>query len=326
MDEVARLANVSKPTVSRALSGSDLVNEKTKKHVLEVAQKYGYSVNRNAQKLRQSRSNTIAVSVDFQSYSNNHISDPFIFELLAGVSEALSDQGKDLLLCSHNNNDTDSLNMLLSSRTADGIIFLGQGHREETFEELSRFNTPFVVWGASIKGMRYGIVGSDNFLGGQLAGQHFELLQRRKLLFVGDPSYDEMGLRKQGLEQHAKGYGAELTDLLVNQFSFDAVSLAMEDYISENGFNFDGVFAWSDTGAMAVIRVLIDHGCKVPDDVSVIGYNDIQSSAHFAPSITTIRQDTVLAGEALVAMMLDVIEGKPVGSKTISTELVVRTT
>ncbi len=95
MDDIAALAQVSKPTVSRALGNSPLVNAKTREHVRAVARKHGYAVNRNAQKLRHNRSNTIAVSIDFQSHQKNHVSDPFIFELLAGVSEALGDLNQD---------------------------------------------------------------------------------------------------------------------------------------------------------------------------------------------------------------------------------------
>ena len=87
MGDIARLANVSKPTVSRALSNSPLVNPKTRDHVLSIAAEHGYAVNRNARKLRQKRTNTIAVSMDFRSHQSNHIADPFMFDLLAGVSE-----------------------------------------------------------------------------------------------------------------------------------------------------------------------------------------------------------------------------------------------
>ncbi len=98
MDDIAHLAQVSKPTVSRALSNSSLVNAKTKQHVLSVARKHGYVVNRNAQKLRHKHTNAIGLSMDFLSHRKNHVSDPFIFELLAGVSEALGNLNQDLLL------------------------------------------------------------------------------------------------------------------------------------------------------------------------------------------------------------------------------------
>ena len=98
MDDVARAANVSKPTVSRVLSNSPLVTAKTRERVLQAARAQGYAVNRNAQKLRQERCNTVAVVLDFGSHRHGAIGDPFIFELLAGVSEALSVREIDLLL------------------------------------------------------------------------------------------------------------------------------------------------------------------------------------------------------------------------------------
>lgn len=90
MGDIARLADVSKPTVSRVLNNSPLVGAKTRDHVLQVARAHGYAVNRNAQKLRQTRTETIAVVLDFGSHRHGRIADPFVFELLAGVSEALS--------------------------------------------------------------------------------------------------------------------------------------------------------------------------------------------------------------------------------------------
>ncbi len=86
MLDVAREAKVSKPTVSRALSDNPLVTKETKEHIIETARKLGYVVNRNAQKLRHKNTNTVAVSFDFLSHRQNRISDPFIFDLLAGIS------------------------------------------------------------------------------------------------------------------------------------------------------------------------------------------------------------------------------------------------
>ena len=137
MDDIAALAKVSKPTVSRALSDSPLVNAKTRERVLAVARKHGYAVNRHAQKLRHKRTNTIGVSIDFHSHRKNHISDPFMFELIAGVSEALGDLNQDLLLTAPNHNDLEAFQHILLSRGVDGFIFLGQGHRESMIEECA---------------------------------------------------------------------------------------------------------------------------------------------------------------------------------------------
>ncbi len=328
MDDIAALAKVSKPTVSRALSDSPLVNEQTKQHVLSVARKHGYAVNRNAQRLRHKNTNTIGVSIDFRSHRKNHISDPFIFELLAGVSEALGNLNQDLLLCAPNHNDTDSLQTIYSSRGADGFIFLGQGHRESMLNEFALTGAPMVVWGAPRENSPYCVVGSDNLLGGQMAAEYFLKQRRRNFLFVGDPSHCEIQRRRQGLHQAAEksGKSAILEDVVLSDFSYESAFDAANKHLDQAKSPPDAIFAYSDTAAMAFIRVLVDRGLRVPEDVSVVGYNDIPAAAFFSPRITTVRQDTYQAGKLLVKKLMQILDNKKPRSGTIKTELVVRDT
>lgn len=328
MEQIAKLAKVSKPTVSRALSDSPLVNPVTKERVLSVAREHGYAVNRNAQKLRHKRTNTIAVSLDFLSHRRNHISDPFIFDLLAGVSEALGERNQDLLLCAPNHNDADAFQQILSSRGADGFIVVGQGHREEMLNEFSRTGAPFVVWGASADNTPYCVIGSDNFLGGLLAGRYFLEKNRRNLLFIGDTTFREYYWRRAGLQKAADESQSAVTidDLVLSGFSYESAADAANRYLGETKNPPDAIFALSDTVAMAFICACRDHGLHIPNDVSVVGYNDIPSAAYFYPPITTIRQDTHQAGRRLVAKLMQMLDGQCPESVTIKTELIVRET
>ncbi len=329
MDDIAKFAKVSKPTVSRALGDSPLVNAKTREHVLAVARQHGYAVNRNAQKLRHKRTNTIAVSIDFQSHIKNHISDPFIFELLAGVSEALGNLNQDLLLTAPSHNDMESFQHMLLSRGADGFIFLGQGHREKMIADFAATGAPLVAWGAPRRNKTgYCVVGSDNLLGGQLAGRYFLEQSRHNFLFVGDTSHSEFYWRRKGLQQIVDKCANHITldDVVLSNFSYESAFAVAKKYLGETRTLPDAVFAYSDTAAMAFIRVLIGMGLSIPGDVSVIGYNDIPSTDFFSPSLTTIRQDTYKAGSVLVKKLMKIIDGKRVRSETIKTELVVRAT
>lgn len=328
MDDIAEWANVSKPTVSRALSDSPLVNAKTREHVLEVARKHGYAVNRHAQKLRHNRTNTIGVSIDFLSHRRNHITDPFMFDLLAGVSEALGDRNQDLLLTAPNHNDLDAFQQILLSRGVDGFIFLGQGHRESMIEECARSGAPMVVWGARRKRTPYCVVGSDNFLGGQLAGRYFLDNGRNNFLFVGDVSHSEIQLRLQGLQAIAEDSGStvNIRHVSLQNFAYASTLEAINDYLDSISTPPDAVFACSDSAAMACIRSLSERGLRVPADVSVVGYNDIPSAGYFHPPITTIRQDTYQAGALLVDKLMKIIDGKRPRSETINTELIIRDT
>ena len=326
MADIARLANVSKPTVSRALANSPLVNEKTRDHVIAVAAEHGYAVNRNAQKLRHKRTNTIAVSMDFRSHHENHISDPFMFDLLAGVSEALGDRNQDLLLCAPNHNDPTSFRQILNERGADGFIILGQGHREAMLKEFARTGAPIVVWGAAAPDANYCVVGSDNYVGGRLAGEYFLDRGRRHFLFVGDTSFREMHLRREGLKSivDESEDDIRLDDIELHGFSYDSAYDAATRYLDVIESRPDAIFTWNDTAAMAFISAFRDAGARVPDDVSVVGYNDIPAAQYFSPPITTIRQDTHQAGRVLAAKLMRIIEGEAPKSAQIRTELIHR--
>ncbi len=326
MADIAKLANVSKPTVSRALSNSPLVNRATRNHVLSVANAHGYAVNRNAQKLRHKRTNTVAVSLDFHSHRQNHISDPFMFDLLAGVSEALGDRNQDLLLCAPNHNDGVAFNQILNSRGADGFIILGQGHREDMLHEFAATGAPVVVWGAADEDANYCVVGSDNYLGGQLAGRYFCDKGRRRWLFVGDTSFREFRQRREGLQNvcDEADDGIVIDDIELHSFGYDSAYDAASHYLDVIETNPDAVFSYNDTSAMAFISAFRDAGIDVPGDVSVVGYNDIPSAEYFSPPITTIRQDTHQAGRVLAAKLMRIIDGETPRSALIKTELILR--
>jgi DNA-binding LacI/PurR family transcriptional regulator len=326
MDDIARLAQVSKPTVSRALSGSPLVSEEKRERILQVAREHGYAVNRNAQKLRQVRTNTVAVVLDFESHRHGAIGDPFIYELLAGVSEALSVRDVDLLLSPPGLKDVGDFVDLYRSRGADGYIILGQGMREPLLRELARKDIPMVVWGAVMAESGYCGVGSDNFLGGRLAGERFLKQSRKSWLFVGNIAHDEIRLRYEGLKEAAALSPDIKVDLLqIDMMAFSETLKKAEEYLRA-GHRPDAVFAFSDTASMAVISAFRQAGLMPPRDFALVGYNNIPPAAHFSPAITTIEQDTSMAGTLLVERLMQQLDGARAKSVILPTKLIVRET
>jgi DNA-binding LacI/PurR family transcriptional regulator len=326
MDDIARLANVSKPTVSRALQDSPLVKPATKERIFAIAAKHGYSVNRNAQRLRTRRSNIIAVVLHLPPQSSRGVAAPFIFQLLADVSRALSVRQQDLLLCSAESDEAEAYQRMLASKGVDGFIFLGQGANGAWLDELAKTRAPFVVWGAVDPRQLYCAVGSDNYAGGVLAGRRFAQLGRKHALFVGNRAHAEMELRRQGLE-HGLREGrtaAKVTDLEIADFSYETAYAAMKMKLAAGEFSADCVFAGGDTMAMAAIVVLREAGIDVPDQVSVIGYNDIPYAMHFSPPLTTIRQDTHQGGALLVEKLFQILDGAKPKSAMLPTDLIIR--
>lgn len=326
MRDIARIANVSMPTVSRVLSDSPLVTGETRRRVLEVAQAEGYAVNRNAKKLRQSRTGTVAVMLDFASHRPGAIGDPFIFELLAGVSEALSIRNQELLLSPPGLDDPRAFEDFYRARGADGFIILGQGTRDAMLRTLARRNVPMVVWGAVAKDAGYCAVGSDNQLGGRLAGEYFHSRGRRHWLFVGDIRHEELRLRYEGLCQEAARHDDVRVEYLpLVSMAFHATAETVASYLAGGGRP-DAVFAFSDTAAMAAIGAFRAYGLLAPEHYSLVGYNNIPPAAHFSPALTTIDQKTDVAGALLVEKLMQQIDGGRPRPTLLPTQMVIRTT
>lgn len=329
MGDIATLANVSKPTVSRALRDSPLVTAETKALILEIARKHGYAVNRNAQKLRDKRTNTIAVVADFKSFPGSRLADPFSFELLADVAQALSMRSQDLLLCAPTEESQETYQSILASRHADGIIFLGQGQRDPMLRQLAKTDATFVVWGAVAQDQPYCAIGGANFRGGELVGARFAETKRRRAVFIGgSDTHLEMKQRRMGFEKAflAKQANASVAHVSVSDFTYESALAAMASYLESKGKNEqpDAIFAASDTIAMAVYKALKDRGLQIPSDVSVIGYNDNPHANWCSPPLTTVRQDTRQAGALLVEQLMLMLEGRKPQSIMIPAELIVR--
>lgn len=323
MTDIARLAGVSRPTVSRALQDSSLVNEETKQRIREIALRHGYIVNRSAQNLRRKRNNVIAVVIDFPHLPDNRMSDPFHFELLGNISNALAKQGQDVLLCSTQSVHSEPLEQLLSSKGVDGIIFLGQSGEEGELTSLASNGVPFVVWGAQPRKKEYCVVGSNNELGGELVAKRFTELGRTSALFVGPDDHDEMQLRFSGFSSGWKGSQEVLT---VKDISFQSSRDALLHWLDSHDWHPDAIFAGSDTMAIGVLSALKQKGLSVPADCAVCGYDDSPISIYHSPSLSTVKQDTLAAGILLVKKLMKIIDGEHQDSAMLHTEIIVRET
>ena len=325
MDDIARLAGVSKPTVSRALQDSPLVNAKTKEKVLEVAQRYGYAANRNAQNLRRKRNNTIALAIDYPSLPEHRINDPFHFELLANVSNALAARDQDLLLCSPRSST--GYETILASKGADGLLIFGQVGRKDALRRMAKFGVPFVVWGTPDPEGGYSVVSSDNIGGGRLAARRFMELGRRRVAFMGPPDHPEIAARREGLVAGLSESGSRLLlDIHPADFSYDAALAAARQVLKSSAETPDAIFCGSDTFAIGTLAALREAGVDVPSSCSVIGYDDGPAAILHTPQLTTVRQDTRMAGAVLVETLMQVIDGARPRPKLLPVELIVRAT
>ena len=327
--DIAYLAGVSQPTVSRALRGDRSVSQATREKIERIARELNYTVDKNASSLRSQRSNTIALLFFEDPTPDESMINPFFLAMLGSITRACANRGLDLLI-SFQRMEDDWHVQYQDSHRADGLILLGYGDYtvyQQRLEQLQRQGTHFARWGSVTNDRSGSTIGSDNFGAGRLAGEHLIAQGRRRLAFLGhaDEHYPEFAQRYRGMCEAMALAGIAVDPALRR----DALTAEGEGYAAmrsliDAGAQFDGLFAASDLIAIGAMRALADAGKSVPGDVAVIGFDDIPAASLTSPPLTTIMQDIKGAGERLVATLLANIEGGALPDNRLPTRLIVR--
>jgi DNA-binding LacI/PurR family transcriptional regulator len=325
MVDIARLAGVSLATVSRALSGSNAVTESTRNRIVDLARSLNYAVNVDAKNLRRGNTNTIGVVIPLDAKTKQHISDPFFLSLLGSIADALTERHLDMLVSRVDSEHLDALAQLYDSGRVMGVIVVGQWEHHDQLNLLAARKLPMAVWGAALAQQLYCSVGSNNQQGGYLAVQHLLEQGRQRIVFLGDTHFPEVAQRHAGyvqaLGQAACAYDPHL--ILPTPFAIDLAEKMLSEFLA-SGQPFDAIFAASDVLAMTAMRLMQLQGIRVPEDVAVVGYDDIAVSALVSPSLSTVCQPIALAGQELVSMVLKLIEGHRQQNLALPTELIIR--
>ncbi len=327
--DIAHLAGVSQSTVSRALRGSPLVNEETRRRIQVAVDQLNYKVDKNASNLRCMHSGTLALLL-FEDPTNDesHIN-PFFLSMLGSITRACAKQGYDLLI-SFQQLSHDWHADFAKSKKADGIILLGYGDYlayRDKLDQLVAHGTCFVRFGAVLPDQPGLSIGCDNFQGGSMVAGHLLEQGCRRIAYLGDASshYPEFFERYRGYaDALTQGGHAVLTTLQVDAESTEHSGYEAMRILLERKVVFDAVFAASDLIAIGAMRALSDHGLRVPQDVAIVGFDDIAMASLVNPPLTTVVQDTRKAGEVLVDSLLGLIRGEPVESSVLPTRLTVR--
>ncbi|NMH64614.1 LacI family DNA-binding transcriptional regulator [Shewanella salipaludis] len=323
LSDLAKIVGVSESTVSRALNNSSLISEKTRLHIQAKAKEYDFRINTTARSLRLQKSNTIAVVLLIGSQEDQSVSDPFILSILGVIADELTSRGYDMLLGTHRGSGSDWLTHYFDSQRADGVIVFGQGDNEAEFARQLNTSKPVVVWGAPSPTQSYATVGTDCVLGGKLATEH--LLQQgcRRIAFVGHMSY-EISLRYQGYCLAMTLAGLAPQAAIDAHFTYKGGFEAAQALVAGGKTGFDGIFAASDGIALGMIRAFAEQQLRVPEDIAIVGYDDIPVAAFMQPTLSSIRQDTREGGLQLVDTLFKLINKQSVASTLLETRLLVR--
>ncbi|MEL6529848.1 MAG: LacI family DNA-binding transcriptional regulator [Pseudomonadota bacterium] len=324
LEDIARQAGVSISTVSRALNDSPAVKRRTKQEIWRIARAHDYDFRSHMPNGPVGAEATIAVIVPAPQARETRVADPFFLELLAGIAEAARDRKADLVISHVFPRSAEDLEFVMTTSRATGMIFIGQSSLHDAFNSLADGSDRFVVWGADFADAAYCSIGSDNVAGGRRATSHLLRLGRKRVLFLGDTEAPEAEQRYRGYKLALAEAGVELDTELVLPAHFDVQSGESTTRSAiDRGAKFDAVFAASDLIAIGAMRALTKSGLSIPDDVSVVGYDNIPAARLVTPRLTTIDQDANLAGRMLVSKLIDTRGGQAI-SERLETSLLIR--
>ncbi|MFZ1744062.1 MAG: LacI family DNA-binding transcriptional regulator [Pontixanthobacter sp.] len=327
--DIAYQAGVSQPTVSRALRGDRSVSQATREKIEQIARELNYTVDKNASSLRSQRSNTIALLFFEDSPGDEGVINPFFLSMLGSITRACANRGLDLLI-SFQRMEDDWHTRYQDSHRADGLILLGYGDYqlyEERLEQLIRQGTHFVRWGSVRNDTIGATVGSDNFGAGRLAGEHLLSLGRTKIAFIGqaDESYPEFSDRYAGLRAALEASGlVPDSNLQRDALTSEADGYAATKALLAAGQPFDAIFAASDLIAIGAMHALAESGVAVPGEVALAGFDDIPAATHANPPLTTMMQDIRGAGNLLLDVLMQSIEGGELDGRELPAKLIIR--
>lgn len=321
--ELARLAGVSVATVSRSLSGNPAIAATTRQRITALAREHGFQINQAARNLRLKRTGAIGVVLPLGHEKDQHLSDPFFMAMIGGLADAIAERGRDLLLSRVIPRDDRWLDAIVDAGRVDGVILIGQSDQLDVIEQVAQRYRPMIVWGAAMPGMKQVTVGSDNVAGGRMAAEHLLARGRRRLAFFGNVDVPEFAARHAGFEQALATTGAGPGIVVPLHLTSDAAFCEIERYLDHNPVP-DGIVAASDVIAMSAMRALAARGKRVPEDVSIVGYDDVLLAMHTTPPLTTVKQDVARGAALMVEMLFRRMDGEQVSSVTMQPELVLR--
>jgi DNA-binding LacI/PurR family transcriptional regulator len=327
--DIARLAGVSKSTVSRALNDSPLIGEETKAKVRSLARQHNFQINAPARRLSMKQSRTIAF-VTHAYHKDFSVADLFGLEIMGGISSGLASREYDLLVIHVDPNDTKWAHQYYNTGRVDGFILMTSSHKQSHIKAIMEAGAPFIIWGVPRPNDRpkqnYCSVTGDNFSGGRLAGEHLLGINRKMIGFIGGPPDDlEVQQRQAGFERALKESGREVNSTLIDygDFSNTSGAEAMKRLLRKAP-DIDAVFINSDLMAIAAMDEIRNQGRTVPEDIAVVGYDDLSIAEHSNPPLTTIRQNIPLSGKLLALNLIEYLQTGIVTNVSIPVELIVR--
>jgi len=316
--DIAEKAGVTVTTVSRVINNRGYIAEETRNKVFQVMEELNYRPNAVARSLSRKKSNVLGVILPTVKH-------PFFCSLLSYLEEFAYQQDYKIMLCNSRmeaEKEKDYFNMLRAQQV-DGIFLAS--HTLDIAAEM-KIDLPVITFDREIEGLPY--ICGDNIKGGKLAAEHLLARGAKKLAYIGGSLKLNLlsNQRYQAFKEKVGAAGFSIKNYQCQLDSFDRreyQQLAARIFSEDK--EIDGIFAGSDLIAAAVIKEAKKFGIKVPDDLKIIGYDDLELARLYNPEITTIKQPTAEIAREAVEQLLKAINGEEINKKNIlDVELIVR--
>ncbi len=325
LKDIADPLNLSINTVSRALRGKPDVNESTRTAVLLEAKKIGYDIPQFAELKTNDEHLAKAVGVVLPDTSN-----PFFSEIIQGVQQVLSPQNIMTLLCDTHeqySREVKSIDWLISSSNVSGIILCANQAESEDIQHLKDSGIPFVLIGRVFSGLDADYVISDDFQGAYDAVNHLIRLGHKNILFINTKEYvysAEERYRGYCKAHEDNGLKVDKNTMRICEPTMESAYNSMKSIFLE-GLDFSAVFAFSDIMVYGILRAIKERGRQVPNDISLVGFDNILFSSMLSPPLTTINQQKMKMGINAATILLEKLKGASETRKIIlPTELIIR--
>ncbi|WP_147804545.1 LacI family DNA-binding transcriptional regulator [Alkalicoccus halolimnae] len=319
--DVAKQAGVAVSTASYALNGTKKMKQETKERVLQAARELQYQKNGVAMDLKKSKTKTIALIL-------SDLTGPFYSELIRGVQEEVLEKKYDLLVCSSYGNESSTAAKFLREKRADGVILLAHNISDDFITESARTGFPIIVLDRVLPEKEaLTSITVNNYKGGYEATRH--LLEKGAVSAAcihGPINSSDSQERLSGYEQALQDSGLKKDSkwILNGSFTHEGGYQATKILIHQGDLP-NAVFYANDEMAIGGLEALKESGLNVPEDIAIIGFDDIQLAPYLQPPLTTMRHPKYEMGKLASHVIFQVLEGQPVKSHyTLETEFINR--
>lgn len=325
LEEIAKVAGVSRSTVSRVINDEPNVRPAVRQRVWEVVETMGYHPNAAARSLASRRSQVIGVIIP--QTVNTVFADPFFPGVLRGIADAANEHKYHLMLSMVSPPlEEDFYRRALRSQLLDGVVIMSAFLDDPLIPRLLRDRIPFVIIGRYPRESAASYVDADNVRGSRMATAHLLRQGRQRMASITGPASMIAGLdRREGYQTALREADLPLEEKLIVAGDFTEASgyAAMQQLLPQEP---DAVFVANDLMAVGALRAIRQAGRRVPEDVALVGFDDAQVAAYADPPLTTVRQPVYELGSTAIDLLLRLLESdtqSPLRA-ILPTELVIR--